>query len=265
MATDMGMDMKTIRKKTQNNSSRYLKTDLHTHILPYVDDGASDMDRALSLLRMQSERGVERVVLTPHFYPLRESVEGFLKKREKSYTELLACVNDVAMPQLLLGAEVRFTPKLMEIDLRQLTIGQSNYLLLELPDTRTAPLLDRVVETLISQNIIPIFAHIERCATFRNDPALLFKFIKKGALAQISANALCGSKSSFSVACLQHGLAHVISSDVHKSTDLVDVVKLKKYAAFFEQSDTFAKAIWENSPLPNFTATPLKRGLLGYR
>lgn len=265
MAMDMGMDMETMGKKTQSNSSVYLKTDLHTHILPCVDDGASNMDIALKLLRMQSERGVERVLLTPHFYPLRESVEGFLKKREKSYTELLACINDVAMPQLMLGAEVRFSPKLMELDLRQLTVGQSNYLLLELPDTRTAPLLDVVVETLVSQNIIPIFAHIERCATFRNDPALLLKYIRKGALAQISINALCGSKSNFAVACLQHGLAHVISSDIHKSTDLVDVVKLKKYAAIFERSDTFARAIWEDSPLPNFTATPLKRGLLGYR
>ena len=46
----------------QNNSAKCLKTDLHTHILPYIDDGASDVDMALELLRMQSEMGVERVL-----------------------------------------------------------------------------------------------------------------------------------------------------------------------------------------------------------
>ena len=249
----------------QNNSAKCLKTDLHTHILPYIDDGASDVDMALELLRMQSEMGVERVLLTPHFYPLRESVDEFLKKRQKTYTKLLAHSNNTVIPQLMLGAEIRFSPQLMEMDLSRLTIGQSKYLLLELPDANTAPMLDRVVETIISQNYIPIFAHIERCALFRNDPALLLQFVKKGALAQVSVGALCGRKSSFGIACLRHGLAHIISSDVHKPTDFVDMAELKKYASIIEQTETFAKAIWDNSPLPIFTATPLKMGLLGYR
>ena len=53
-------------------------TDAHTHILPAMDDGAKDLGTSLAMLRASREQGVDTVVLTPHYYPQKESVESFL-------------------------------------------------------------------------------------------------------------------------------------------------------------------------------------------
>ena len=56
-------------------------TDLHTHILPGMDDGARSAEESIHLLRLEWEQGVRRVALTPHFYPQREGLEEFLHRR----------------------------------------------------------------------------------------------------------------------------------------------------------------------------------------
>ena len=65
-------------------------TDIHTHILPSVDDGAQSMEDALELLRLQKNSGVERVMLTPHFYPQHDTPERFLKRRAEAEAALPA-------------------------------------------------------------------------------------------------------------------------------------------------------------------------------
>ena len=56
--------------------------DLHTHILPAMDDGAATIEDALAMLQEQTRQGVEMVALTPHFYRDTESVDEFLKRRD---------------------------------------------------------------------------------------------------------------------------------------------------------------------------------------
>ena len=58
--------------------------DLHTHILPKMDDGASSSDLSLEMLRMEAEQGVDTVVLTPHFYREKEDPSSFLQRRASS-------------------------------------------------------------------------------------------------------------------------------------------------------------------------------------
>jgi len=57
-------------------------TDLHTHILPGIDDGAKCVEDSLEMLCRQKESGVERVALTPHFYPLREELQDYITDME---------------------------------------------------------------------------------------------------------------------------------------------------------------------------------------
>ena len=79
-------------------------TDLHTHILPGMDDGAKTVEQSLQMLQMQLEQCVDTVVLTPHFYRERETVEEFLSRRGKAMAQLTAALPANA-PQLLLGAD----------------------------------------------------------------------------------------------------------------------------------------------------------------
>ena len=94
-------------------------TDLHTHILPGMDDGAATVEISLKMLQAEREQGVETVGLTPHFYGERESVEGFLTRRAAAARQLLAAAEQLppekqqTLPRSILGAEVLWTPKIL--------------------------------------------------------------------------------------------------------------------------------------------------------
>ena len=150
-------------------------TDLHTHILPGVDDGAKDLETSLQMLQMEKASGVNRVALTPHFYPLREPFDEFVARRQQAFEALTAAWDGETMPELKLGVEVRYSPQLAEFDLRQLTIGDSDYMLLELSNTEVPAHIGPVVDIIMQQGITPILAHIERCTYFRREPELLHR------------------------------------------------------------------------------------------
>lgn len=254
--------------RMKNDLMRHSLTDLHAHILPNVDDGAESLESAVEMLRVLKANGVDRVALTPHFYPMREDLPKFLARREKAYQMLLAVWDDQTMPQMQLGAEVRYTPKLVELDLRKLTIGGGGYLLLELPDVGLSSLAEQVIAVMLQQGITPVLAHVERCQSFRKDPSLLFRLIQEGAVAQISIEALVEKTDRFSVACLQNGLAQIISTDIHNLKDrfyFYDRTAVKKYGELICWTEAFARSVWDNKPLPSFSIRPIKKGLFGYR
>lgn len=256
-------------KKRKNNSADIKLTDLHTHILPAFDDGAESIEIALRMLLMQKENGIERVALTPHFYPFQEELGVFLARRQRAYTELMSRWDDEIMPHVCLGAEVHYSPALLQMDLRCLTIGDGNFLLLELPDKGIAPCLDQVIEDLLGQGIVPIIAHIDRCEVFRHEPDRLYNLIQMGALAQIDVGALIKRKrDKFAVMCLNKGLAHLIASDMHNLSNrrnlLSDIVTgdNMEYLCYTEM---FARAIWDKDPLPSFSVKKIQKSWMGYR
>ena len=244
-------------------------TDLHTHILPCVDDGADSIETAIAMLTAQKNSGVERVTLTPHFYPMREELDSFLDRRQKAYDALLAYWDCSAMPQLQLAAEVRYSPALLQMELRNLTIGAGNYLLLEFPDFGVITYAEQVVKQLIEQEIIPVLAHVERCCAFRNNPNLLLELIQMGALSQIDMDALSAPKpDKFAIKCLKNGLAHIIASDTHNMSSRAHCIADLaggRFAEMLTRSEIFARAIWDDSQIPHFSVKPLRKFLLGYR
>lgn len=138
-------------------------TDTHTHILPGMDDGAKDLTESLAMLKACREQGVDTVVLTPHFYPTRESVEGFLDRRAQAYEKLCAAVTP-DMPRLVLGAEVAWCAGIERMEqIRRLAMGQSRYLLLEMPHSAwTDEHLDSLWRLVSGKQIMPVLAHVER-------------------------------------------------------------------------------------------------------
>jgi len=257
-------------KETKNNDiMEHGYTDLHTHILPAMDDGARDFDAAWEMLRAEKRNGVERVALTPHFYPQKTSPADFLAQRQQAYEALLPGYDGETMPQLRLGAEVRYTPLLTEMDLRELTLGNSDYLLLELPDRQIPTYVEQVVEVMRGQGITPILAHIDRCLYFQAEPHRLEKLIQVGALAQIDESAFRNRKAgAFANACFRSGLAHILASDAHDLTDRapgLGGLTADRNVKLLEWAESFALAVWENTPPPAFGIHSLKNGLFGYR
>ena len=79
--------------------------DLHTHILPGMDDGAKDVQTALRMLEMAREQGVTGIALTPHFYRDEERPETFFLRRQKAWERLNGELEDreISAPRLVLG------------------------------------------------------------------------------------------------------------------------------------------------------------------
>lgn len=242
--------------------------DLHTHLLPGIDDGSKNLEETRKLLVCQKENGVDRVVMTPHFYCDRMDIDDFLNNRDRAFQQTLEILDPVTMPQIKAGAEVRYSPALLELDLSKLTLGDSSYILLELSDQHYPTHLEQVVMNMTMMGITPILAHLERCKYFREQPDLLFKLINKGALGQVSVLSLFDKATkSFALACLNNSLAQFIASDAHNLTDRPPcMAKLNEVLEpqLIYRSDLFAQAVWNNEQTPFFEASAVKKRIFGY-
>lgn len=242
--------------------------DIHCHILPGIDDGAQDVKEALEMIAMQRSSNVDAMYLTPHFDPEERSIDAFLTEREGAWTKLAVKLPQQEHDRLRLGAEVRYCEQLLSLDLHRVTLGESGYLLMELPQLRYPAYAARFLEELMGQGLIPVLAHVERCAYFREEPKLLKRLIDLGALAQVSAGALFDKRDrGFSLACLRHHLAQMVASDAHSITGRKPCMELmgKLPEELRQLHDAFSRVIWVNEAPPYIRATVPKRTVFGYR
>jgi protein-tyrosine phosphatase len=195
--------------------------DLHTHILPALDDGVRTEDEAVEFARMALADGVQRLVATPH------CKEGYwFNDRRKVLSELAKLKQRLEREQLALriepGAEVHLCPELVErvADGRAPTIADNGKtLLLELSLTQYPVDLDNLIFQLKLAGIEPLFAHPERIRYFQDDPARYESAVRLGAYGQITTGSITGTFGrqiqEYSEELLSKGLVHVLASDSH--------------------------------------------------
>jgi protein-tyrosine phosphatase len=170
-------------------------TDLHTHILPGMDDGAADVQQSLAMLRQQEAQGVKTVALTPHYYPRRESVGAFLKRREAAWQQLQACIaaspENASVPAMRLGAEVSYAPGMWEwAELPQLCYEGTKLLLVELPFTPwDDDLFQELHRILNRRGIMPMIAHLDRYLRVQQ-PRHLRRLLEMNIPYQVSVSAI---------------------------------------------------------------------------
>lgn len=198
-------------------------TDLHTHILPGMDDGARDVHMSISMLRMEREQGVDTVVLTPHFYGDREAANQFLQRRSQSFAQLSGALEreQEEFPRLVLGAEVAWRSDLVECEqLFELCIGQTQNLLLELPFTVwTDQMFDQIYDFMGRTGITPVIAHLDRYLGFQK-PGHIREVLDLGVPVQISAEILLHPLARRrALKLLRHDQAHLLVTDCHDTND----------------------------------------------
>lgn len=142
--------------------------DLHTHVLPEMDDGAKSVSESLEMLSSAFSQGVRTCVGTPHAFLHKDhALELFLERRQKSVSVLRAAMEESALPlpELFLGAEVFLDHDIHDIPgIEKLCIGETPYMLVELPFTNYNPYWSEWLHSLTLKGILPILAHIERYA-----------------------------------------------------------------------------------------------------
>lgn len=166
-------------------------TDLHTHILPGIDDGAPDMETSLSMLDLAGKQGVETVALTPHFYRSREHINDFLARRENAWDELQSNIINTSHPQLILSAEVAYVPGMADwTELEQLCYAGTKLILVEPPMT---PWNDEMFHQLYAieerRGITPMIAHFDRYIKIQSK-VCIEKLLDMGFPIQVSTGSL---------------------------------------------------------------------------
>ncbi len=201
-------------------------TDFHTHILPCMDDGSQSTDESAEMLRSLVTQGVSSVVLTPHFYPHRESPADFLQRRERSVNELktlfseLGDSNNNTYPKMYLGAEVAYFSGIrISPSIPRLCIEGTNLLLVEMPFERwSAPMINDLCAMKKELNITPVIAHIERYFGFFGK-SLLDQLKNTDIPIQADAGALLHfSTRSKVLKLIRDGYVGIIGSDCHNMT-----------------------------------------------
>ena len=195
--------------------------DFHTHILPGIDDGSSDLQMSMAMLNEERHQGVDVVVLTPHFYGSQESIDHFIHKRNKAYALLKAQKKD-QMPYTLCGAEVAFFPGISHADgIEQLCLAGTNTMLLEMPFAQWKENELREVIYLMDRGIHPLLAHIERFLSFQKDKSVLEAILDLPLLTQINAECLLSGslrRKRKVIGMLRDGYINLMGSDCHNMT-----------------------------------------------
>ncbi len=195
-------------------------TDLHTHILPQMDDGARSIEQALAILQEQARQGVTTVALTPHFYQRREETAGFLARRELAWTRLLEATKEKEYPRLLLGAEVAWTPDMTQwAELEELCYQGTRILLVELPMTPWTDSIFRELYNLESRRgVIPMIAHLDRYLHLQKKRDIE-RILEMGYPVQVSAESLSHFYLRRQALELLEKYDGLLISDCHNLTD----------------------------------------------
>lgn len=197
--------------------------DIHSHILPFIDDGAKSIEDSIALLEQEKLNGVTSVICTPHFYPEADTLEAHLQKRNAAYELLKKETAFKELPNIYLGSEVQYFTGISKCEtLDKLCIENTAILLLELPflSHLTDSILNEVECIYNNLGITVILAHIERYSNDRLFNKLL-KLIKKGAAyGQINADSVVSPiTQKTAIKLIKKGLVSYIASDAHSPTD----------------------------------------------
>jgi protein-tyrosine phosphatase len=233
--------------------------DIHSHILPGLDDGADSLDTASAMAEMAIADGITHVIGTPHASQNHKFIPELVKQRRDEIQALFE-------GRLILATGCDFHlsfENLQDIrtDPQRYTLNQKNYLLVEFADYSIPPSMDQALHQLQLAGLHPIITHPERNPLIRSQPDRLYRWLRQGCYAQVTAQSLFGkfgrSAQEMTIEWLNVGAIHFLASDAHNVTSRP--LRLKE--AFDQVAKTWgeetARALLVENPLAAFEGRPL--------
>ena len=191
-------------------------TDIHSHILPLVDDGSERIEESLSMLKEEEAQGVKSVILTPHY---RASFNKEKSELEKIFGEFKKVAkNNGINIDLYLGQEIYWTEKTLSLlkEDRLLTLNNTKYVLAEFSTVRYSDVTEAAYE-LVANGYIPVIAHVERYDYV--DLSEIEEIRSLGGLIQVNASSVMGKpKRKYRKKVkklMKAGLVDFVASDIH--------------------------------------------------
>jgi protein-tyrosine phosphatase len=196
--------------------------DLHVHLLPGWDDGATSLDEARVMADIARRDGITKIGVTPHVFRMAKHDGDWagLADRVARFKEAAG-----GFPcEIFWGAEVFIQPDIVK-NIREhgLTVNKSDYFFLEFPADSVWPGAQDFLYEIMLQGFIPIISHPERNAEFQARPRLLYEIVEMNCLAQVTAKSILGEFGPEAKRAadlfLSHNLVHIIASDAHDPLD----------------------------------------------
>ena len=191
--------------------------DIHSHLLPGVDDGCQSLEESLSLLKGAIQEGIEYVVITPHFM----KNGAFKLSRDeivKRFIEFKKIVKDKGLDiELLLGNELYIHSSLdkLLLDKQVCSLNNTRYVLVEFPFEKYLDEYDEALYNIACSGYKVIIAHPERYAYVKDDINFVNRWIKEGYLLQCNQNSLFNANQKTVFRLIEKNYVSFIASDAH--------------------------------------------------
>lgn len=210
--------MNILKRNHVEEENNYI--DIHSHIVPAIDDGAPDINKSIEMLKNAKKAGIKKIVLTPHF------MTGTYVATKKEVEELVYRIRKVIEAfhldiEVLQGNEI-----MLDLDTLQnlkdgviSTISGTRYVLIELDMKVKTVGLENIIKKFVDSGYTPIIAHPERYSYVKKDYKIVKSWIDAGALTQMNISSILGMYGEDAkktvIKLLKHKLIYLWGSDVH--------------------------------------------------
>ena len=233
--------------------------DIHSHILPDVDDGPKTWDVCLAMCRMAAADGITHQVATPHandrYHYDRPYLQGLLNELQQKIGDSLT---------LSLGCDFHLSYDNVQDALAnpsRYTIGSTHYMLVELSNYSIPQQTTDSFVKLGDCGLTVIVTHPERNPILRENPQRVVEWAEQGCVIQMTGSALTGfwGERVRRVAqwLLEHNAVHVLSTDAHDTENRVPVLSTARDAAADISGEEVADALVEHNPRAIISDQPL--------
>ncbi len=230
------------RNSTTSQLPCFWQTDMHSHLIPGIDDGVQTTEQAMTCIRQLAAWGVQKIITTPHinqsFYPNKPAAirAGGEALRQQLIDEQLPVDLEVAAEYML---DEGFPAHLDGDDL--LSFGSGRFLLVETGLVARSLQLEEILFQIQARGYTPVLAHPERYHYFYNDPNALQRLRELGCLFQLNWMSLSGrygpGPKKQAKLLLKHNWVDFFGSDMHRPEDLPKLQELLD-SPFYEQLQT---------------------------
>lgn len=199
--------------------------DVHTHIIPKIDDGAKSFEESYAMLLEAIKAGFTDIIATSHY------IEDYYETDSLNRNAWIEAMNKVLKEngislKLHCGNEIYITPNLIKLikEKKASTLANSKYVLFELPMNNNIMYLNEMVFEIKSLGMIPVIAHPERYAVVQENPNMLMNLIKQGVLFQGNYASIIGKYGNYAKntikKLLKANMIHFLGTDCHRKNDI---------------------------------------------
>lgn len=199
--------------------------DIHTHILPNIDDGSRSIEETFNLIKEAQNVGFEAIVSTSHY------MEGYYETNTPEREVWINAIYENLKTKnihmnLYLGNEIYMSENMISLleEGKASTINNTSYVLFEMPLNAEPLNLYDIIYEMQQYKIVPILAHPERYTFIQKEPELVYDLIQKGVLMQANYGSIIGQYGEKAQIIVQkfyeNNMIHLLGSDVHRQNTI---------------------------------------------